>query len=200
MIMETDILSIISTTFKGYISNTYPFPNPFKGKSTIKAIVLGADPTHIVNGNPIPVQIVFGLNNQKSPYWRRISKNLSHISNLTLDNLYVQNLCQNYFTCETGKNKCWTKIAREYWIPVLKLELDNLFPMNTPVLMTTEFILKSCLNDPKVHCKAEYFYTNCRTVSESENLLERELIPFYRHPHYSLNKWQNYKDFIQEKF
>ncbi|MDV7186108.1 hypothetical protein R3X25_02340 [Lutibacter sp. TH_r2] len=183
------------------VNKLYPFPDPFIGDSEIKAIVLGADPSHIVNETPKPLKKVFQLDNPTSPYWRSIQQNINQLNGLTIDNLYVQNLCRNYFNKETSKNTDWIEIARNYWSPFLKIELDVAFDKSIPILMTTEFILNSVLKDPNQKIKAKNIYTNCISIAPEDNLLGRELIALYRHFHYSLKKdeWSEYNKFINRK-
>jgi len=184
---EKDLLSQLQLKYE-VVKKLYPFPKPFIGVEKIKAIVLGADPTHIVNGKPKKLDMVFQLNNVKSPYWRSVQNNINQLEGLTLENLYVQNLCRNYFNKETSQNDDWIEIARNNWVPFLKEELDNKFDRSVPILMTTEFILHSILKDKNKSLKAKDIYTNCITISPNENLLGRELIAFYRHFYYSFNK------------
>ncbi len=47
--------------------------------------------------------MVFELDNDKSPYFRSIMKNIDLADGLSMDNIYVQNLCRNYFTFVKGK-------------------------------------------------------------------------------------------------
>lgn len=161
-------------------------------------IILGADPTRIVKDNPLPFDTVFELDNEKSPYFRSIQKNIKLIEGLSLENTYVQNLCRNYFTKETSQNKFWVEIAKNYWAGFLADELDKMFPTSIPTLITTEFILKACLNNGKAE-KAEKIYTDCLSISANDNLLGREMIAFYRHHKYSLDKWVEYRQFVAEK-
>jgi len=197
---EQGILNSLIAKFPGVINSRYPFPSPFIGNGKIKAIVLGADPTHIVNEKPKQLDKVFGLDKPKSPYWRSIQGNLDGLI-LSMDNIYVQNLCRNYFTKETSKNKYWKQIARDYWAPFLKKELDERFDTNVPVLMTTEFILHSVLTDPKRKLEAKTIYKEKIVIPKEENLLGRDLIAFYRHYKYSLTlpKWKGYKEFISAR-
>lgn len=197
---EYEILNGLVKNFPELIHNIYPFPATFTGNDKIKAIVLGADPTHIVNGEPEQLEKVFQLNKPKSsPYWRSMNTNIAQIANLSLDNLHVQNVCRNYFTKETSKNKDWVHIARNYWVEHLKEELDSKFDKEIPVFMTTEFILHSLLIDDYIKIKAKDIYQNCITIKKEDNLLARELIAFYRHPKYSLSNWNNYRDYISSK-
>jgi len=169
-------------------------PDAHVGKSRIKAIVLGADPTHIVNGVPVEMKKVFGLDDLHSPYWRGIGRNLQRIDGLSMENIHVQNLCRNYFTIETSKNKHWVDIARDYWAPFLRKELDELYPGGVPVLITTEFILHAILKDEKKKIPASTIYKECMPIPKEENLLNRKIIAFYRHHYYSLEReqWSDY--------
>lgn len=196
---EKEILKKLKIVFPDLINTSYPFPSPYIGKGKIKAIVLGADPTHIIDERPRILNTVFELDNTKSPYWRSIAKNIKEIPNLSIDNLYVQNVCRNYFEYETNKNKEWVNIARDYWAPFLKAELDNKFGKEIPVLMTTEFILHSLLTNPTKKLKAKDIYSNKLIISPQVNILGRELIAFYRHYKYSLNNWKIYCKFISSK-
>ena len=197
---EKEVYANLKKEYPALVSDLYPFPKPYAdGKETIKAIVLGADPTHIVNGEPKWLEKVFQLNNPKTPYWRSIQYNIDQLEGLTLEHLYVQNLCRNYFTQETSKNKHWTEIARNYWAPFLKQELDEKFDESVPVLMTTEFILHSLLKDLTIKINASDIYTNHILIKKEDNLLGRELIAFYRHHRYSLTNWSSYKIFIENQ-
>jgi hypothetical protein len=189
---ELNIFQKLSFEFPDLISNIYPFPKPFSGTGKIKAIILGADPTHIVSGQPQVLTTVFELDNPKSPYWRSIARNIAQIPGLNMKNVYVQNVCRNYFTLETSKNNHWEEIAREYWIPFLKNELDDMFDPHVPILMTTEFILNAALKDPKKRIPANELYSQCKTIAGDENLFGRELFGFYRHYAYSLDNWGKY--------
>jgi len=195
-----DILDRLYRDFPDLIFDRFPIPLPYTGDQKIKAILLGADPTHIIDRLPLHLKMVFGLDLEYSPYWTGINKNLNKIQGLSFRNIYVQNVCRNYFTVETSKNKEWIRIAREYWIPYLKLELDNMFDSNVPILLTTEYILKSSLLDDKVIPKASQIYKECITISRDSNLFRRELLALYRHPRYSLKLHNTYSDFLSNKF
>ena len=55
----------------------FDIPMAYEGKSEIKAIILGADPTHIVGDCPRKIGKVFGLEKaENSAYCRGINKNL----------------------------------------------------------------------------------------------------------------------------
>jgi hypothetical protein len=195
---EIEIFNKLKVTFPKLIADKYPFPAPYEGKGKVKAIILGADPTHIVEGHPKTLDSVFGLDIDNSPYWRMMKKNIELLQSISMDEVYVQNICRNYFTQETTQNKEWLKIARDYWSGLLKKELDAKFNEEVPILATTEFILHA-IKTAKGKLNANEIYTNCITIPSADNLLSREIIAFYRHPKYSLNNWSNYKDFVKGK-
>lgn len=196
---EKELLTQLRTEFPSAIANNYPFPEPHEGKSEIKAIILGADPSHIVNDKPVPMEKVFGLHQENSPYWRSIKRNLDMIPGLGMDNVYVQNVCRNCFNKETAKNKDWLTIARKYWIPFLKEELNKKFHGSVPILMTTEVILNASLKNESKKLKASDIYNKNITIAPEDNLFGRELLAFYRHFAYSLEKKSNYRSFLSQK-
>jgi len=191
-----EILERLIFEHPSLISPNSHFPRPFIGKGEIKVIILGADPTHIVEGKPLQINMVFGLDLKDSPYWRGIRKNLSHITGLTQDNIYVQNVCKNYFLKETSKNDRWISIAKEYWLPELSLELNSLFTKEIPIFLTTEIILKACILSDNDFIPASRIYKECLYISEKDNLLGRKLFALYRHFWYSLDRWPNYSSFL----
>lgn len=196
---EKDLFKRLLKEYPDLIYDRYPFPEPYIGDGQIKAIVLGADPTHIIDGAPKTLHTVFGLNSEGTPYWNSIWRNIEHISNLSMSNLYVQNVCRNYFTRETSQNKKWLTIARNYWIPYLKIELNNQFDKEIPILMTTEFILNSSLINKEKKIKAKDIYSKHIVIVGTNNLFHRSLLAFYRHPRYSLKNWPAYQDFIASR-
>lgn len=195
---ELDILNRLKNDFVDLVHPMYPFPAPYIGSGEIKAIILGADPTRIVNNSPQPFRMVFELDNEMSPYWRGIGKNIELLDSLSMDNVYVQNLCRNYFTKETAKNQHWVRIAREYWIKHLNDELDSRFSPTIPILITTEFILHACLVKAK-KVKARDIYSECLSFPWNDNLFGRELLALYRHPAYSLQRWNEYSRFLSKR-
>jgi hypothetical protein len=109
------------------------FPKPFHlGIDNVKAIILGADPS---NPGKNCFDYVFGLEKKELQYFAAILQNLQQL-NLNLDNIYVQNLCPNYFQKVTDENDHYIEIAKQYWVGVLKEELDLLFSPEVPVLVT----------------------------------------------------------------
>jgi hypothetical protein len=116
-----------------------------------------------------------------------------------MNNIFVQNVCRNFFTKETSKNSKWLEIARELWIPLLRDELNSMFTDTVPILMTTEFILKAALISTKEQIDAISLYSECKFIPKEQNLFNRELLGFYRHPNYSLTKWKEYCNFISNR-
>jgi len=193
------VVDKLSEKYKSLIWNSYPLPKAYIGNDHIKAIILGADPTHIVNQVPVQITKVFDLDNPNSPYWRGISRNMQMINGLSINNVHVENVCKNYFTTETSKNKYWVEIARENWIPFLKEELDKRYSSEVPVLITTEFILNAITIESKTTIPASTIYKECLVIKGELNLLNRDIIAFYRHPYYSLKRWPEYSKFISNR-
>lgn len=85
-------------------------PEAYEGTAEMKAILLGADPTN--NGikedkGQKQLKTVFGIG-EFTEFFRPQLGNLKQIG-LDVNNVYIQNLCRNYFNHETSKNKCWGK-------------------------------------------------------------------------------------------
>jgi hypothetical protein len=118
-------------------------PKPFFHHiKQVKAILLGADPSNNSNkGKIVQLEYVFGIGEKDKRYFAGIKKNLTAIG-LKREDIYAQNLVQDYQTVETGKNKNWKKAA-EPWVEVLKQELYSFDPgRKNPVLVTARVILE----------------------------------------------------------
>lgn len=175
-------------------------PDPHKPAS-IKAIVLGADPTN--DGVPESrglknLKKVFGIdeNIYESRFFGLQQINLAAI-NLTKENVYVQNICRNYFTLQTNDNKQWYKVAF-FWLKYLKEELKYI-SSSTPVLATCEEVFtlltkrrKPFLDIYRMQCKLPFF---------SEDL-QRNVLPLFRGRAYVLRegKWTDYKNYLRNYF
>lgn len=176
-------------------------PGPYKGKNGLKAILLGADPTNsgLKKGdNPLQIKTVFGIGEYNDVFFRPQLININAIG-LNKENLYIQNVCRNYFNNETSDNKKWREIA-EIWLPYLKKELNEIDQERIlPVLVTSEIIMKALVDDV---CKASEVYKNC--LSYQSNVLERKIFALYRHPRYSLSLKSDsnnkYRNFLIAKF
>lgn len=201
---------MISELIKQYgsekILDYTPFPKPWNpGIEKVKAIYLGCDPS---NKSQDRFEYVFALksgNPRYNAFLKSHGDNLSAI-NLGWDSVYVQNLCQNYFMEETSKNlKLWKQVAREFWIPRLKEELQ-IFSSNIPVLLTSQYLLEVMAFDGYEKIPAFDFY-NCDQsipIPAQKNHLCRPLIPFYRgrNPrinekyHLSNERWIEYRNSV----
>jgi hypothetical protein len=176
--------------------NILCLPLPYRGNEKIKAILLGADPTN--NGNKAKpglkvLDTVFGIGSDfERDFFAPQKINIETIK-LKLENLYIQNVCRNYFSEETSKNKKWQKFG-EIWVEFLKRELDELDP-GLPVLVTAEKIMKLLV--PDAPGAKELYLMNTKTPLFSEKL-NRKIFPLYRNPNYflTLNKFKEYKDYL----
>lgn len=187
------ICKLLQTKFPDYYEPVEFLPHPFcTNKANVKAIVLGTDPSNRFQKR---FQYVFGLGGSDRRYFNFIQHNLNEIG-LSLDEIYVQNLCRNYSRVETSKNPKWYEIAKQ-WVPVLKDELDESFDRNIPVLITAWEIFKVLAINPG-NVKPCFFYNNLKIIDFSENFLNRQLIPFFRHHYYDLSKWREYCEHIQK--
>ena len=164
-------------------------PAPFYHNiKKVKAIVLGADPSNSTNeGQTVKLKYVFGIESGDKRYFQQILKNLNQIG-LTINDIYVQNLIQDYHKEDTSKNKAWEATA-EIWLPILKKELDEFDPnRRIPVLITAERIMKFLFRKAVPEAGDVYSGAKPGIVDKENSKLERKLIPFYRHYQYSLEK------------
>ncbi len=176
-------------------------PDHFKGTSTLKAIILGCDPTAFDKSKKrLEFNTVFDIRGDKR-YFAGILANLREI-NLTLDDIYVQNLIPEYRKVESSKDKNWVNEARNY-IKDRKLEFDRVDPTGkVPVFLTSELIYKALLNDnEKPRTPADiYDHPEQFIIPASLNKLGRHLVPFYRHPAYSMKNKKDISVRIKEVF
>ncbi len=193
---EKELLTFLEKEYSEVYVRSDSLPKPYVGNQEIKAILLGTDPT---NPSKEIFEYVFGLNNSKRNYKGFLESNLKILPNLDLNNLYIQNLCKNYFTKVTSENKSWRDIAK-HWAPLIKEEFDNIFEKNVPVLISAEVILDVVLIGSEKKQKADYYYKNACFIDESINIFDRVLIPFYRNHNYRLLMWDDYKNKIDSFF
>lgn len=177
-------------------------PKPFcTNQQNIKAFVLGCDPSAFdKNGNRLEFEYVFDLGNDER-YFKGVIKNLNQIG-LSLDEVYIQNLISDYQEEETSKNKEWFQLAQSY-IEDRKLEFNKMDPSGKlPVLMTSEVLYKALLQETEQLIKASELYSNPEIlpIAANQNLLERPLIPLYRHWNYNLDKWPQYSKHVKSLF
>lgn len=176
----------------GILKNEKTLPAPYHPSGQVKAIVLGADPS---NPNGDTFTYVFGIDDGDKRYFQGIENNLKQVG-LSRNEVFVQNVVQNYCTQVTGNNKVWDRLAK-LWLPELKRELD-LLPKNLPVFITAGKILFALSdNYAGKDFKFSQFYDEPAFVP-ANNILERKIFPLFRHPAYSLAnpKWSKYKQLI----
>jgi hypothetical protein len=198
--METSVKQTILSKLKGIdgsiILDTTDWPKAyFKNLDNIKAIVLGCDPSNQHDRN---LKYAFGIET-KTPllkqFFAGIENNLMEVG-LSREDIYVQNLCQNYFTQETSKNGLW-QAAAKVWIPYLKDELDTLpITKDVPVFLTAGDLYKVLIKEGarKHEPKDLYSNPNLLPISADDNYLERPLFPLFRggQGYYDLKKWPEY--------
>ena len=189
---ETSLCEYLEKRYNGVYLRSSTLPLPFcADKPRVKAIVLGTDPS---NPRRIPVQQVFDLGNAESPFFRPILNNLHQIG-LALEEVYVQNLCKNYFRQATSANANWVRIAG-LWRGLIKQELDGLFDRRIPVLITAWPLYLALALNPIIE-KPSDLYRMQVAVKPAENYLGRTIIPFFRHWFYNLEKWDAYREWVK---
>lgn len=185
--------------FSSLCRKEYELPKPyFQDIKKVKAIVLGADPSDI-KGNKF--EYVFNLEKCNSKYFKMSLSNLHEIG-LGLEDIYVQNLCKNYFNVITSRNTKYKKIAN-YWSHIMKEELDLKFDSDIPVFITAGKVKDAlCCDLSKVKKDYKWNYEKAEFIYPNENKLGRILLPLYRtrNNYYSLKKpvWNVYKEKIKE--
>jgi hypothetical protein len=175
-------------------------PKPyFTNLKKVKAILLGADPSNNSDkGKAVQLEYVFGIGEKDKRYFAGIEKNLAEID-LKREDIYAQNLVQEYQPVETGKNKKWKETA-EPWVEILKQELDAFDPGKTiPVLVTASVIFTALTDKELPEPKAIYLSQAVGIVKPDENRLGRKLLPFYRHYRYTLGKeaYKAYREVVK---
>ena len=174
-------------------------PSPFcSNPLKIRAIVLGADPSNFSNkGERKILTHVFGIGGSDKRYFQGILKNINAVG-LSLEDIYVDNLIQDYLPSETSKNKEWGEIAKKN-IPFCLARLD-LIDKNRiiPVFITAQVILKILLKDVSLLKKPKEYYSDISIIpiKSIDNKLLRPLIPLYRHRDYNLFKHSEYRNQI----
>lgn len=191
-----EIITAISSEYEGIYLHSESLPEPYcENIENVEAIVLGCDPS---NKSRVEFSKAFGLD-KNMKYFVNINRNLEKIG-LCKSKVYVDNLCKNYFTEETYNNRrYWLEIADKFWISYLKDELDKLFPVKVPVLVTSDILLEALCYKGCYHKSSnELFYRECLYVEANQNTLGRRVISLFRHCKYSLNNWVNYANYIKK--
>lgn len=195
--LYNELTDILKTEFADVYVDDDKWPKAYCGSGNIRAIVLGADPS---NPSKKRFEYAFGLEDQNSPYFSLIKGNLN-VLGLRLDEVYVQNVCRNYFTGTTFDlpRKTWLKAA-SHWVSYLKQELDSQFGLEIPILVTTEIIFEALA--PDIHSKrtpSVGYYRDCTFIEAEQNRLGRKLIPLFRHYRYKLENWEGYADIVRNQ-
>ena len=183
------------------VSDALNWPAAYcKDPTNIKAIVLGCDPSNKHDQN---LKYAFGIETETlllKQFFAGIQKNLTVIG-LSLHDVYIQNLCQNYFEKETAKNPLW-KQAAEVWIPYLKAELNALpISKDIPVFLTAGVLYEVLLQEGIKRYSPRELYSRPETlpVKATDNLLGRPLYPVFRGGRgmYELTRWPAYKEVLK---
>lgn len=200
-IRDIDICRDIDNCLEGRIQ----LPQYYcEDESNIKAVVLGCDPS---NDRGYEFKKAFGLDNEdkekhKGNFFNAIETNLKAVS-LDKSNVYVQNLCRNYFFHSTSyffnknaDNKYkWIGVA-EKWVDLLKDDLDEIDKgCSLPVLITSEYLIEPLLKPEYSYIKkkADFYYSNRDFrehgyITKVQNKLGRTVIPFFRNHEYFLDE------------
>lgn len=175
-------------------------PKPFCfNKSKVKAFVLGADPTNFSDqGNRVELTYAFGIG-QNPNYFRVILDNLNLLG-IHLEDVYIQNLVPEYQDKETGKNKLFIDKAKES-AKLVASEFNKIDrTKKIPVFITAEDVYKAVTIDKGNILSAESIYhlkVNL-PMNASSNLLNRSLIPLFRHTKYDLSNWPDYVNYVKK--
>lgn len=195
---QKQILNVLNREKVRFLDHYLPFPDPFKGKNKIKAIVIGADPS---TDTSIRFNTVFDLGGFDHRYFNAIEKNLNTIG-LALDDVYVQNFCRNYFTKTTyAQRSNWSKAA-SICSDYLREELDNQFSREIPLLVTSEIILRRLVHGNPLNANTYYGNPDTVPVQSDEAISDRKVFPFYRHWSYQLERpeWEAYRNKLKTYF
>lgn len=181
------------------------YPKPFcLNKKTFKVFVLGADPSNFSDtGKPKVLEYAFGILSDEPRYFDRTLKNLNQIG-LHLEDIYAQNIIQEYLKDETSKNKEWEVYAK-VWLPILVKEFNSINPTKRkPVLVTAERIMKFLVNDDFELPSARNIYYDNREdlfiIKPEDNKLGRPIMAFYRYSMYGIERNDKYREFLSNKF
>ena len=201
MTMKIEELNVLFPDMILPLTFPKPFPEGIEDPAKIRAIVLGCDPSNfsLKDGTTNELEFVFGIEGigKDKRYFSGILKNLNALG-IEKHEMFVQNLCRNYFKQVTNGNPDWAKVAK-VWIPGLKKELHDLkISSTTPVFLTALELYKVLLIDKRKPYPLKDLYKNPDLVpiKAEDNLLERPLIPLFRGGgnYYSLTSDKN-KDF-----
>lgn len=192
-------------------------PKPFKNTATLKAFVLGCDPTAFSkedmkdykNGTikaedreHLLLDFVFDIGGDER-YFAGIQANMEAL-NIKMDNIYIQNLItkfQKYLTSE--KPKEWEKEAVKC-IDERSDEFHKADPTNKVPVFLTSYLLYKVLMKPKDGEKlktaaALYEPGGGAVIPAEDNWLGRPLVPLFRHTAYSSKNRKEYFERVKKE-
>lgn len=170
-----------------YIDTSLTPPSPFRGRGKIKLIVLGQDPTVQDPEYREKIKVTLLLNQPGGlrTYLGKVCQGLD----IDLDeNIYATNLLKNFFTVPPDKmrkeNPQFFRRAADYWIPLLKAEIEEL--ENVPILPLGEPVLNCLTTSPDQVLIRNYwgyegparYGRNFGYIKPTENVLSRVVFPF----------------------
>lgn len=199
--METNenFLSLTSTDIESKLIPPAPF---YFNPSRVKAIVLGADPSNFSdNTKTKQLSKVFGIGDGDPRYFMGILNNLREVG-LHLEDIYADNLIDDYMSSDTTTNKTWEKTAEQY-LQSCMARLDKIDRhKKLPVLVTAERIYRFLITSRPLKPCDIYSTPENIPILPGDNKLLRPLIPFFRNRDYSLTSpnWASYRARISSFF
>ena len=181
------INQLASSEIGSYINTSLTPPDPFRGRGTIRLIILGQDPTvrDPEQRRKLKTVLLLDQPGRLRTYVQSACKALD----IELDgNVYATNLLKNFFRDPPDtmrkKDPQFFEKAAAYWIPLLKDEIKEF--ENVPILPLGESVLNSLTNAPdKVLIRNYWGYEgpgqygrNFGYLERTENLLSRVVFPF----------------------
>lgn len=200
-----------------------------KDYSKVKAIVLGSDPTvskinelseekYLCSAFALDAKdddvVKAAYDGRRMNFWdSTIGCNICELG-LTMEELYVQNLCKFSLKHETswywktksgdkkheGRKRIWIQIAKSQ-VASLTSELDSLFSKKIPVLLTSGYLLEPLVTDLELlQYTADHYYQDNLFIADDKNCLGRTLILMSRHNAYRLKNYPKYCNEIKKRF
>lgn len=178
---------LASSDIGSYIDTSIPPPVPFRGRSKIKLIILGQDPTVQDPEYKQEIKVTLLLNQPGG--LRRYLREICEGLDIDLDeNIYATNLLKNFFTIPPDKMRKqdaeFFPKAASFWIPLLKEEIEEF--ENVPILPLGEPVLNCLTKSPNWVLIRNYwgyerparYGQNFSYIKPIENILSRVIFPF----------------------
>jgi len=192
-----------------YIDTSLGIPQPFRGESKIKLVVLGQDPTVKDAAARKNIKMVLNLDKRGSvnAYLGIICRGLG----IEKENIYATNLYKNFFIAPPTQIEA-INIFQEFspvWLPVLMDELAEF--VNVPMITLGEPILAPLLSVGAIPKIRHYwgYVTEWKTqellpfgfLRPDENKLGRTVFPFPHQPslrkEFYRTKMENYLAYVK---